>query len=98
MNEKPGTVVILSRHWMINDVAYLFEKDYFFAASGVDSLGRLLPLLKKNCVHEFIYLYDPRVPTMAKMLKDSTDSYLWASPEKRPWMREDYVSKVYTIR
>jgi hypothetical protein len=98
MNEKPGTVVILSRHWMINDVAYLFEKDYFFAASGDDSLRRLLPLLKKNGVHEFIYVYDPRVPTMAKMLKDSTDSYLWASPDKRAWIREDYVSKVYTIR
>jgi hypothetical protein len=98
MNEKPGNVVVLSRHWMINDVAYLFEKNYFFAASGDDSLRRLLPLLKKNGVHQFIYVYDPRIPTLPKMLEDSTNSYLWAPADKKRWIRDDYVSKVYMIR
>jgi len=98
MDEKPGNVVVLSRHWMINDVAYLFEKNYFFAASGDDSLRRLLPLLKKNGVHQFIYVYDPRVPTMSKMLEDSTNSYLWAPEDKKPWTRQDYVSKLYAIQ
>jgi hypothetical protein len=35
---------------------YLFNKDYFFAASGDDSLRRLLPLLKSSW-GEAIHLY-----------------------------------------
>jgi hypothetical protein len=96
MNEKPGNVVVLSQHWMINDVAWLFEKNYFFAASGDDSLRRLLPLLKKNGVHQFIYVYNPRIPAFPKMLQDSTTGYLQAQAERR-WIKEDYASKVYTI-
>jgi hypothetical protein len=97
MNEKPGNVVILSRHWLINDVAYLFEKNYFFVASGDDSLRRLLPLLKRNGIHQFIYVYNPQIPTLPKMLKDSTNSFLWAPPDKKPWIKEDYAAKTYTI-
>jgi hypothetical protein len=81
---------------MINDVAWLFEKNYFFAASGDDSLRRLLPLLKKNGVHQFIYVYNPRIPAFPKMLQDSTTGYLQAQAERR-WIKEDYASKVYTI-
>lgn len=60
----PGNVVILSHHWMINDFAYLFDQAYFFAASNNDSLSRLLPLLKDNGIHQYIFVFDPRVPTL----------------------------------
>jgi hypothetical protein len=64
IGSQPGNVVIVSRHWMINDFAWLFDKEYFFAASNNDSLSRLLPLLKKNGVHQYIFVYDPRVPNI----------------------------------
>jgi pullulanase len=97
INKKSGNVVIFSHQSMAYDFAYLFDKDYFFAASGDDSLRRLLPLLKKSGVHEFIYIFDPRVPTLPKMLEDSTTSHWWDNAAKKIWIKDEFASKVYTI-
>jgi hypothetical protein len=83
---------------MINDFAWLFDKEYFFAASNNDSLSRLLPLLKKNGVHQYIFVFDPRVPTLPPMLKDSTTSHWWDDRAHDVWIKEDYAAKAYTIQ
>ena len=59
IDSKPGNVVIVSNAVMTYDFGYLFDKDYFFAASGNDSLGSLIPLLKSHGVRQFIYVTDP---------------------------------------
>jgi len=98
IGSHPGNVVILSHHWMINDFAWLFDKEYFFAASNNDSLSRLLPLLKKNGVHQYIFVFDPRVPTLPPMLKDSTTSHWWDDHAHNVWIKDDYAAKVYTLQ
>ena len=98
IDSQPGNVVILSHHWMINDFAWLFDKENFFAASNDDSLRRLLPLLKANGVHQYIFVFDPRVPTLPAMLKDSTTRHWWNDRAKNIWVKEEYAAKVYTIR
>jgi hypothetical protein len=97
IDSQPGNVVILSHYWMINDFAYLFDKEYFFAASNNDSLSRLLPLLKKNGVRQYIFVFDPRVPTLPAMLKDSTTSHWWDDRARRVWIKQEYEAKVYTL-
>lgn len=98
VGSRPGNVVIVSHHWMINDFAWLFDKEYFFVASNNDSLSRLLPLLKKNGVHQYIFVFDPRVPTLPPMLKDSTTSHWWDDRARNVWVRDEYAAKIYTIR
>ncbi len=98
IDSQPGRVVIVSHYWMVNDFAYLFDKESFFAASGNDSLSRLLPLLKKNGVHQYIYVFDPREPTLPTMLKDSTTSHWWDDRAHHVWVKDNYAAKVYTIR
>jgi hypothetical protein len=98
IDSQPGNVVIVSHHWMINDFAYLFDKEYFFAASNNDSLRRLLPLLKKNGVHRYIFIFDPRGPTLPTMLKDSTTSHWWEDRARNVYIKEDYAAKQYTIQ
>lgn len=98
VDSQPGNVVIVSHHWMINDFAYLFDKDYFFAASNNDSLSRLLPLLKKHGVRRYIFIFDPRVPTLPTMLKDSSTSHWWDDSVHHVFIKNDYAAKVYTIR
>jgi hypothetical protein len=98
IGSRPGNVVILSHHWMINDFAWLFDKEYFFAASNNDSLSRLLPLLKENGIRQYIFVFDPRVPTLPTMLKDSTTSHWWDDHAHDVWIKEDYAAKVYTIQ
>ena len=47
---------------MAYELGSLFNKEYFFLAPGDDSLRRLLPLLKRQGVHEYTYISDPRDP------------------------------------
>jgi hypothetical protein len=98
INHGAGNVVVVSRQYMSYDFGYLFNNDYFFYASGDDSLRRLLPLLKSYGVKQFIYVFDPRVPTMADMLKDSTTSHYWEDVKKVGWIKDDIASKVYDIK
>jgi hypothetical protein len=98
VDSQPGNVVIVSHHWMINDFAYLFDKDYFFTASSNDSLSRLLPLLKKHGVHRYIFIFDPREPTLPTMLRDSTTSHWWDDRVHHVFIKNDYAAKVYTLR
>ncbi|HET6255725.1 MAG TPA: hypothetical protein VFE32_16735 [Puia sp.] len=97
IDSQPGNVVIVSHYWMINDFAYLFDKDYFFAASSNDSLSRLLPLLKKNGVRKYIFVYDPQGPTLPTMLKDSTTSHWWVDRAHHVYVKDEYAAKVYPI-
>lgn len=97
IDSQPGNVVIVSGHWMINDFAYLFDKDYFFAASGNDSLRRLLPLLREHGVHHYIFVYDPRVPSLPTMLRDSSTSHWWTERAHNVYVKNDYDSKLYTL-
>jgi hypothetical protein len=87
---------------MSYDFGYLFDKNYFFSESGDDSLRRLLPLLKSNGVHEFIYIFDPRIPTLPKMLEDSSTRHYWdeaaAAAARHKWMKDDYDFKIFTIQ
>jgi len=98
IDSQPGNVIILSHHWMINDFAWLFDKEYFFAASSNDSLRRLLPLLKENGVRQYIFVFDPRVPTLPTMLKDSTTSHWWDDSARHIWVRDEYSAKLCTIQ
>jgi len=98
VDSRPGNVVIVSHHWMINDFAYLFDKDYFFAASNNDSLRRLLPLLKANGVHKYIFIFDPRVPSLPTMLRDSTTNHWWNERARNVYVKQDYAAKVFAIQ
>ena len=97
INSKPGSVVIVSYQYMTYDFGYLFNKDYFFAESGDDSLRRLLPLLKSYGVKQFIYVFNPQVPSLPDMLKDSTTRHYWEDV-KKGWIKDDIASKVFEIR
>lgn len=97
IDSQPGNVVILSHHWMINDFAYLFDKDYFFTASGNDSLRQLLPLLKKNGIRRYIYIFNPQVPTLPTMLEDSATSHWWTDRAHNKYVKDDYAAKVVTL-
>ena len=59
---KPGNVVVVYAPYMAYELGSLFNKKYFFLAPGDDSLRKLLPLLKKQGIHEFTYISDPRDP------------------------------------
>lgn len=98
IGRQSGNVVVISHHWMINDFAWLFDKAYFFEASNNDSLSRLLPLLKNHGVHQFIYVFDPRVPTLPPMLKDSATSHWWDDRARNVWVKDEYAAQVYPIR
>jgi len=98
IDSQPGNVVVVSHHWMINDFAWLFDKEYFFAASNNDSLRRLLPLLKKNGVRHYIFVFDPRVPTLPTMLKDSATSHWWNDRSRHVWVKDEYAAKLCTIQ
>jgi hypothetical protein len=101
LDKKPGNVVIVSNNGMSYDFGYLFDKNYFFFESGDDSLRRLLPLLKHNGVHEYIYIFNPRIPTLPKMLEDSSTRYYWdaaaAAAARHEWIKDDYAFKIFTI-
>jgi hypothetical protein len=99
LNSKPGQAVIVSPHFAAYDFGYIFDKDYFFAADGDDSLRRLIPLLKSQGVRQFICIYQPRYHTLPPMLEDSTtrhqfDAESAASPG---WIKEDVAYRIYNI-
>jgi hypothetical protein len=97
LNRTSGNVVIVSPQWVSYDFGYLFDKDYFFAESGDDSLRRLLPLLKEHGVHQIIYIFDPRKPTLPKMLKDPSTCHYWDDAAKKGRIRNDLASVLYKL-
>jgi hypothetical protein len=97
LNKKPGNVVIVSPQYVTYDFGYLFDKDYFFAESGDDSLRKLLPILKEHGVHQFIYIFDPRTPTLPKMLKDPITCHYWEDAAKKGRVKNDLASVLYKI-
>lgn len=95
--KKDGNVVVVSDPYMVYEMAFLFDRDYFFLASGDDSLHRLLPLLKANGVKEYTYIFNPRNPaSQPASLRDSTTRGLWTlAAEKK--IREEFYCTKYTI-
>lgn len=94
LDRKPGNVVIASPHVLSYDLGYLFDRNYFFGASGDDSVRRLLPLLKAHGVREVICLYNPRFNTLPPMFQDSTIRRQFAAEAAAGWIREDIACKV----
>lgn len=92
---KPGNVVIVSPHYMCYDFGYIFDRNYFFGLTGDDSLRRLLPLLKKQGVHDYYVIYSPRYHTLPPMLRDSTGS--GDTPPGGKWIEQDIAFRKYHI-
>jgi hypothetical protein len=98
LDSTQGNVVIVSHPAMMYDLAYLFDKNYFFLETGDDSLRRLLPQLKNHGVRQFVYIFDPRLPSLPPMLKDSSTRHYWVDVEKAVKLKQEMVSKVYTLK
>lgn len=95
--QKNGNVVVVSDSYMVYEMGYLFDKDYFFLASGDDSLQRLLPLLKASGVREYTYIFNPRNPaSQPKSLRDSTTRRLWPLAAKKK-IRDEFYCTTYSI-
>jgi hypothetical protein len=95
--KKDGNVVVVSDPYMVYEMGYLFDKDYFFVASGDDSLHRLLPLLKASGVREYTYIFNPRNPaSQPGSLRDSTTRRLWPLAAGKKILDEFYCTK-YTL-
>jgi hypothetical protein len=97
LNGKPGNVVIVSPHFAAYDFGYVFDRNYFFSVSGDDSLRRLLPLLRSNGVHQFVFIYNPRERTLPPMLQDSATRHRFDAEAAAGWVKEDVASKVYNL-
>jgi len=94
LEKKDGNVVVVSDAYMVYEMGYLFDKDYFFLAPGDDSLNRLLPLLKRQGIHEYTYIFNPRNPaSQPKSLRDSTTKYLWPLAGTKKIKDEFYCTK-----
>jgi hypothetical protein len=97
VDRSDPNVVIVSHPAMMYDLAYLFDKNYFFLETGDDSLRRLLPQLKSHGVRQFIYIFDPRQPSLPPMLKDSSTRHYWTDTKKAVKLKQEMVSKVYRL-
>jgi hypothetical protein len=97
LDRKPGAVVIASPHFLSYDFGYLFDRTYFFGASGNDSVRRLLPLLARQGVHEVVCLYNPRFNTLPPMLQDSVILDRFWAESARGWIREDVAYKIISL-
>ena len=94
-----GNVVIVSKPYLMYDLAWLFDKNYFFSESGDDSLRRLLPQLKDHGVRQFTYIFDPRYSSLPTMLRDSSTRYYWMMDVKKARkLKEELVAKVYALK
>jgi hypothetical protein len=95
--KKQGNVVVVSDSYMVYEMGYLFDKNYFFMATGDDSLHRLLLLLKASGVREYTYIFNPRYPaSQPKSLQDSTTQRLWPLAAAKKIKEEFYCTR-YTI-
>ncbi|HTR28339.1 MAG TPA: hypothetical protein VMH27_03665, partial [Puia sp.] len=97
LDRKPGCAVIASPHFLSYDFGYLFDRVYFFGASGNDSVRRLLPLLAAHGVHEVICLYNPRFNTLPPMLQDSATLARYRTESARGWIKEDIAFKIIPV-
>ncbi|HXD76912.1 MAG TPA: hypothetical protein VN616_03840 [Puia sp.] len=95
--QKDGNVVVVSDAYMVYELGYLFDRDYFFLAEGDDSLRRLLPLLKAKGVREYTYIFNPRNPaSQPSSLRDATTRQLWPLAAKRK-IRDEFYCRTYAL-
>jgi hypothetical protein len=95
--QNPGSVVVVSDSYMVYEMGYLFDKDYFFMATSDDSLHRLLPLLKASGVREYTYIFNPRNPaSQPKSLRDPTTQRLWPLAAAKK-IKEEFYCTTYRI-
>jgi hypothetical protein len=95
---KPGNVVIIFAPYMAYELGSLFNRDYFFLAPGDDSLHKLLPLLKRQGIHEFTYVSDPRDPfSCPPSLRDPAIFKQLEAANKKLRVKEELMLTKFTI-
>lgn len=95
--QKDGNVVVVSDSYMVYEMGYLFDKDYFFLATSDDSLKQLLPMLKANGVREYTYIFNPRNPaSQPKSLRDSTTLRLWPLAAAKK-VKDEFYCTTYSL-
>jgi hypothetical protein len=92
--KNDGSVIVVSDPYMVYELGWLFDRDYFFLAAGDDQLRRLLPMLKANGVREYTYIFNPRNPaSQPESLRDSSTQRLWPLAAERKIIEEFYCTK-----
>jgi hypothetical protein len=95
---KPGNIVIVYAPYMAYELGSLFNKEYFFLAPGDDSLRRLLPLLKRQGVHEYTYISDPRDPrSLPAPLRDPVTMKQMEAAVKANKIKDEFLLSKFTI-
>lgn len=95
---KPGSVVIVSAPYIAYELGFLFDKSYFFLAPGDDSLRRLVPLLKRQGIHEYNYISDSRVPhSLPAPFRDPATMKKLDSAAKENKIKEKFLLTKFTI-
>jgi len=88
VTQQKGNVVVLGAGYIAMELGYLFQEKYFFLADSDSSLNRLLPLLKQQGIHEFVYIYDVNSPKSLPSLLKNTKISL---PKKGDFSFSNYV-------
>ncbi|HTR29943.1 MAG TPA: hypothetical protein VMH27_11785 [Puia sp.] len=92
--KNDGSVIVVSDPYMVYELGWLFDRDYFFLATGDANLRRLLPMLKANGVREYTYIFNPRNPaSQPESLRDSATQGLWPLAAERKIIEEFYCTK-----
>jgi hypothetical protein len=95
---KPGNVVVIFAPYQAYELGSLFNKAYFFLAPGDDSLRRLLPLLKRQGIHEYTYVSDPRVPrSRPAPLRDPATMKELEAAVKENKIKDEFLLTKFTI-
>jgi hypothetical protein len=95
---NPGNVVVIFAPYQAYELGYLFNKTYFFLAPGDDSLRRLLPLLKRQGIHEYTYVSDPRIPrSRPAPLRDPATMKELETAAKENKIKDQFLLTKFTI-
>jgi hypothetical protein len=86
--KQNGDVVVIGAGYIAMEMADVFNEKYFFVADNDSSLNKLLPLLKKQGIHEFTYVYDVNGP---KGLPDLLKNAAPPVPEKNDFSFLKYI-------
>ena len=90
VRQQKGDVVVIGAGYIAMELGYLFQEKYFFLADNDSSLNRLLPLLKQQGIHEFVYIYDVNSPKSLPSLLRNTKINL---PQKGDFSFSNYIIK-----
>jgi hypothetical protein len=95
---KPGNVVVVFAPYMAYELGSAFSKEYFFLAPGDDSLRKLLPLLKRQGIHEYTYISDPRDSNSWSVLhRDSATIRQMEAAIRENKVKDEFLLTKFTI-